>query len=145
MLNEEKFVERAIRSVANADEVIVVDGGSKDQSVSIARQTGATVIESAPGRGAQLRTGAEEATGNVFLLLHADTWLDNSAIELLRTRSRTTRPFHGCFRQRIDDSRIRYRVLERGNSIRATWLGMPYGDQAPVSYTHLTLPTILLV
>lgn len=132
-LNEEKLVERAIWSAVGADEVIVVDGGSNDQSVSLAKQTRATVIESRQGRGVQLRTGAEAATGDILLLLHADSWLHELAIPQLRAKYQATAAtgaFHGCFRQRIEDSRFRYRLLERGNAIRATWFRTPYGDQA---------------
>ena len=129
-LNEESLVENAIRSAANADQVIVVDGGSRDQSVSLAKQAGAIVIESEQGRGEQLRKGAEVATGDVLLFLHADSWLGELAIQQLREKSESTRAFHGCFRQRIDDPRFRYRIMETGNALRATWLSTPYGDQA---------------
>jgi len=134
-LNEEKLVERAIHSAVNADEVIVVDGGSRDQSVNIARQTRANVIESKQGRGVQLRAGAEVATGDVLLILHADSWLDEAAIRQLReeyqtANARGAHAFHGCFRQRIDDPRFRYRIIEQGNALRATLLRTPYGDQA---------------
>ena len=52
-------------------EVIVSDGGSKDETVSLVPPP-ARVVLSGPGRGPQLRTGAEAATGDVLLFLHAD-------------------------------------------------------------------------
>jgi rSAM/selenodomain-associated transferase 2 len=57
-------------------EVIVVDGGSTDQTVSIARQAGATVLQSLrQGRAAQMNLGAHHATGNVLYFVHADVRL----------------------------------------------------------------------
>ena len=56
-----------------AHEVIVVDGGSSDDSAAIAMRCGARVLESAAGRGFQLRVGGEAVTGNIILFLHADS------------------------------------------------------------------------
>lgn len=53
-------------------EIIVIDGGSKDKSRDIARQKGAKVITSPPGRGLQLREGAKIASGEILWFLHAD-------------------------------------------------------------------------
>lgn len=53
-------------------EIIVVDGGSTDGTPQIALSNGVHFIPTGPGRGHQLRTGAEAATGDVLLFLHAD-------------------------------------------------------------------------
>lgn len=129
-LNEEKLVEHAIASVADADQVVVVDGGSTDQSAAVAHSAGATVIHTRAGRGGQLRTGVSKATGDVYLLLHADSRLSELALCELRQLASRTKRIYGCFRQSIDDPRYRYRLLEYGNALRATWLSLPYGDQA---------------
>jgi rSAM/selenodomain-associated transferase 2 len=55
-------------------EIIVVDGGSTDQTVAKAREAGAAVEESLrKGRAAQMNVGAERATGEVLYFLHADS------------------------------------------------------------------------
>jgi rSAM/selenodomain-associated transferase 2 len=54
-------------------EVIVADGGSRDGTRDLAAVQGARVLTSAPGRGQQLRRGAEAASGEVILFLHADS------------------------------------------------------------------------
>ncbi len=54
-------------------EVVVADGGSSDATAGISRARGAALALSEPGRGIQLRAGAERATGDVLLFLHADT------------------------------------------------------------------------
>jgi rSAM/selenodomain-associated transferase 2 len=60
-------------------EIIVVDGGSTDRTPEIAEQLGCRVLTSKAGRGGQMRAGAAAASGDVILLLHADTWLPPNA------------------------------------------------------------------
>ena len=104
-LNEALAIESAIRSAASADEVIVVDGGSSDRTCDIAAALGARVAESQPGRGRQLARGAELATGDVLLFLHADTILPSGARSQIQTAlghaeglfARLVRPAQICF------------------------------------------------
>ncbi len=80
--NEALELPETLRRVAAIPEVfewIVVDGGSTDATVSVAATAGARVVSSAKGRGQQLRTGALAAQGDVFLFLHADTWVTPGA------------------------------------------------------------------
>ena len=56
-------------------ELIVVDGGSEDQTLAIADEVGAKIIRTTPSRGGQLRQGGELATGEWLLFVHADTVL----------------------------------------------------------------------
>ena len=70
---------RRARSIPEVKEIIVVDGGSQDGTVQVAAQWGCRVLTSPPGRGRQMRLGAIHASGEVVLLLHADTWLPAGA------------------------------------------------------------------
>ncbi|QIN79203.1 glycosyltransferase [Rubrobacter marinus] len=65
------LLERLSRT-PGVSEVVVSDGGSADGTCGISRALGARLVESEPGRGAQLRAGAREASGDVLLFLHAD-------------------------------------------------------------------------
>jgi glycosyltransferase involved in cell wall biosynthesis len=56
-------------------EVIVVDGGSKDDTVQIAESFGVKVLSAAANRAVQMNLGAKAATGDILLFLHADTRL----------------------------------------------------------------------
>jgi rSAM/selenodomain-associated transferase 2 len=75
-LNEERRLPSLLAALQNEDtphQTIVVDGGSRDDTISIARQYGIRVVRSPPGRGTQICAGVQEATGDVLLFLHADT------------------------------------------------------------------------
>lgn len=61
-------------------EVIVVDGGSRDETADCARPLADCVIASPRGRGRQMNVGAAQATGDILLFLHADTLLPASAL-----------------------------------------------------------------
>lgn len=74
---------RRLRLVPEVKEVIIADGGSRDDTVKLAEAAGCVVVNSAPGRGRQLRAGAERATGEVVLFLHADTWVPPEAGQAL--------------------------------------------------------------
>lgn len=66
-----------------AHEVILADGGSTDATREIARSMGVLVVECAPGRGPQMNAGAAVATGEIFLFLHADVRLRETALPQL--------------------------------------------------------------
>ena len=60
-----------LRLAPGVHEVVVSDGGSSDGTVALVRPPH-RLVRSEPGRGQQLRTGAEAATGDALLFLHAD-------------------------------------------------------------------------
>lgn len=64
---------QALRQEPTPAEIVVVDGGSRDGTASIAHRANVRVLTAARGRGAQLRAGAEAASGDVLLFLHADS------------------------------------------------------------------------
>lgn len=84
--NEEKTIHSTLENLFTKqapEEVIVVDGGSIDKTVSIASEW-TTVLESEKGRAFQMNVGAHHATGDVFLFLHADTKLPDNGLNLIR-------------------------------------------------------------
>ena len=76
--NEAQRLPLCLASVSFADDIVVVDSGSTDQTVEIARQAGARVIctDDWPGFGPQKQRGLAAATGDWVLCLDADEWLD---------------------------------------------------------------------
>lgn len=127
--NAAAHLAECLAAVAEADETIVVDGGSSDDSVAIANAAGATVIPAPRGRGQQLAAGADAASGDALLFLHADTVLDRewSAAAEAHLRDASDRP--ACFTFALDDPAWQARILERGVAVRSSLLALPYGDQ----------------
>jgi len=77
------------QAIPEMKEIIVVDAGSTDDTRAIAREHNCIVIESEPSRGKQLRLGAQRASGDVILFLHADTWLpENAGVVIAETLAR---------------------------------------------------------
>ena len=81
-LNEEAHLSGTLDSViaqTGEKEIIVVDGGSHDETLEIALSYGCKTIVSSPGRGSQMNQGAAAATKTGLLFLHADTILHKEA------------------------------------------------------------------
>ena len=138
-INEVTAIARAARSAwnAGADEVLVVDGGSVDDTMSVAQAAGCEVVVSAPGRATQQNAGAARSVGDVLLFLHADNQLSPTAIEQARELLANASIKCGAYRQRIDAKGLAYRMLERGNAWRVRCCGLPYGDQAIFMHREL--------
>lgn len=136
-LNEQDHVVRCIESAEALEagwdgpvEVVVADGGSDDRTVELATIAGAAVLVTDPGRGGQLRTGIRASSGELVVMLHADTHLAPAAGEQLAHAMCDAHIACGGFRQQIDAPGRLYRWLESGNAYRVTKWGLPYGDQA---------------
>ncbi len=129
VLNEDKILEKTLYSLQpelTGHELIIVDGGSSDTSVEIAKKYG-TVIISVKGRGKQLNAGAEQANGEIFVFLHADVWLEEGAIAAVG-RAITCGYVGGGFIQKIEGKNILYRIIEKCANLRGKYLKIFYGD-----------------
>lgn len=128
-LNAEACLPACLERTREADEIVLVDGGSSDRSVAIAAAAGAHTILSARGRGMQLRTGAEAARGDWLLFLHADTLLGHGWRDAVAKHARTHADKAGAFRLRLADAAWQARLVERAVAARVALFGLPYGDQ----------------
>ena len=141
-LDEQDIVPKAIRSAqrGNADQIIVCDGGSKDNTIQVATELNCQVIQSSAGRGKQMASGAAHADGDILLFLHADCELTSGCLDQIRENvseamdavngNQPERYPWGCFMHRIDADGWQFRWLEKGNHWRARKRGLVYGDQA---------------
>jgi hypothetical protein len=158
-LNEEKEIAGCIRCIKRDEtvkEVIVVDGGSRDQTVVQANSLGAKVIlppESGlgGGRGGLIHSGIMASTGDIVAVVHADTRITRPVFgEILRLLAFHPALVGGAVGSRFDAGGWRFRVLETVNDFRAAILGISFGDQvqffrrAPVLKSNL-FPAIPLM
>lgn len=120
---------RAARAVPI--ELLVVDGGSRDATTTIAREAGAAVLEAPRGRGRQLAAGAAATAGDWLLFLHADTHLPRGWDRLVAAFADDpeNRERAAVFALRFDDDAPAARRVERIAAWRSRLLGLPYGDQ----------------
>ena len=130
-LNEERHIAATLRAVGQSTchEVIVVDGGSTDTTVQRAKEAGANVLSSKPGRACQMNAGAAKAEGGSLLFLHADTLLPPRWGEVVPRTLGAPGVAAGAFRFRIAESFAGKSFIEWTAGVRSRWLQRPYGDQ----------------
>ena len=133
-LDEEASIARAIRSCREAGpcEVIVVDGGSRDRTVEIARGRADAVISAPRGRATQMNAGASVAGGEVLLFLHADTLLPGGSVTAVLGALQDPAVIGGAFRVRLAASH------GAGRYVRATLgiTGRMIGARGSVSRSY---------
>ena len=141
VFNEARHLEKSLSELLVGhpfDEVIVVDGGSTDASVEIvcklmsADMTGSQpipyLIQAPRGRAQQMHAGAQVASADALLFLHADTTLPPDAVEQIRNAIRGDYPC-GRFDVRLSGRHFLFRVIERLMNWRSRVSGIATGDQ----------------
>jgi rSAM/selenodomain-associated transferase 2 len=111
-------------------ELVVVDGGSRDETVHVARPLADRVLDAPRGRAAQMNAGAAAARGAVLLFLHADTRLPDDYPALVADALAPADVVGGRFDIRLDAPGLAYRVIERLIGLRSRLTGVATGDQA---------------
>jgi len=138
-LNEAATIAETVRSAraAGADEIIVVDGGSRDGTPDAARRIADAVVFSPPGRAIQMNAGAREATGEILLFLHADTTMPEGSIASVREATERNGVLGGAFFVRLVVSpdtpplrRAALRLTSRMINVRSRLFRTYTGDQA---------------
>lgn len=111
-------------------ELIVVDGGSDDGSVELARNAGVSPLAASRGRARQMNDGAARASGDVLLFLHADTQLPPQAVPLVTQALASAQRHWGRFDVRIIGRARMLRVVASLMNARSRLSGIATGDQA---------------
>jgi rSAM/selenodomain-associated transferase 2 len=132
-LNECSDIAGALDSITHQEvplETIVVDGGSTDGTVDIAKDMGARVINGPRGRGVQIHKGIVRCRGDVILILHADCRIRPGVFQ--RVREQLNRNIHtpgGALGMEYDTVTRKTRFLSWLNNCRAKYIGIAFGDQ----------------
>lgn len=132
-LNEGEGIEATLRALqawrSAGHEVIVVDGGSSDDTAALARPLANAVLSAPRGRARQMNAGAAHARGDVLLFLHADTALPPDADQLIQAATVAGAQW-GRFDVRISGRAGMLRVVAAMMNWRSRWTGIATGDQA---------------
>jgi rSAM/selenodomain-associated transferase 2 len=134
VLNEEAVLEQQLCQLARVRapydcELLIVDGGSVDQTVAIAQRFG-RIISSPRGRATQMNKGAAVATGDIFIFLHADSMLPDDAFMAIERACAAPGVVGGAFRLCFNCSQLAYRLVAFITNLRSRWRGIFTGDQA---------------
>ncbi|MGO2133654.1 MAG: TIGR04283 family arsenosugar biosynthesis glycosyltransferase [Halomonas sp.] len=131
-LNEAATIESLLTRLpakqTDAIEVVVVDGGSRDDTLARARPLVSKVLLQLPGRSRQMNAGACEARGRHLLFLHADTHLPPDA-ELLIESALSGQSVWGRFDVRLEGRHRLLPVIARAMNLRSRLTGIATGDQ----------------
>jgi len=130
VLNEAECLDKSLARlfedpwIARNGEVIICDGGSRDDSLAIAHRYPCRIVHSAAGRALQMNKGAEIAQGLQLLFLHADSVLPAKLGEQLSAAA----PW-GHFHLRLDNKAVVYRIIESAINLRSRITRVAGGDQ----------------
>ncbi|MDB5601492.1 MAG: glycosyl transferase [Xanthobacteraceae bacterium] len=134
VLNEADGIAASLAALAplreRGAELIVADGGSQDDTVTLARPLADQVVVAPRGRAAQMNAGAAVATGDMLLFLHVDTQLPPDAGTLIAQGLKQSGHAWGRFDVRIDGTHFLLPVIAAMMNTRSRLTGIATGDQA---------------
>lgn len=131
-LDEAAVIERCLRSaLPEADQVVVIDGGSADRTVEIAEAVGVVVVRGASrGRASQMNAGAGCATGDILLFLHADCELQPGWSARVRDAIAVRGRHWGRFDVALASRNPLLWIVGAAMNLRSRLTGICTGDQA---------------
>lgn len=133
--NEQAIIRDALLALQayrqQGHELILVDGGSTDETKSLAVNLYDRLLECRPGRARQMNAGAQQARGEILLFLHADSRLPENAINIIIKRfDRENSKVWGRFDVRLSGSHPLFSLIAFFMNLRSCLTGIATGDQA---------------
>ena len=118
-------------------EIIIVDCGSEDRTIDVAKIYGAKVYRSKEkNRGLQLDMGANNSSGDWLMFLHADSRLTHNWFREINSVLKRNKNYIYYFKFKINHKKIIYRVLEILVNFRSQYSKQPYGDQGLIIHRN---------
>lgn len=111
-------------------EIIVVDGSEERDTNEVIEDNAVVKLTSSRGRGIQMNTGADHASGDIFLFHHADSRLPEEAFRLIRDTLKDERIRGGAFTLRFDKAPVHMRMAYPLHDLRGRITRIPFGDQS---------------
>lgn len=118
-------------------EIILIDGGSEDGTVALAKPLCDVLVVSSKGRARQMNVGAKKSKGNILLFLHADTFLPSNFLDAIQQNITEATFVWGRFDVRLSGQSFSLRIVEFFMNIRSKWTGIATGDQAIFVQTNV--------
>jgi len=132
-LNESLLLQRLLcglnKIIDSQVEIIVVDGGSNDNTLEIASKYAHQVFVTEQGRATQMNYGAAFAKGEVLFFLHADSMLTTNAFQKLKEIVKESAYVGGAFRLQIDSNKLLLSIISQVVNLRSRFFHLVYGDQ----------------
>ena len=132
VLNESKNILPTLQSLHllndSHHEIILVDGGSHDDTLKIAEPLVDFIYSSEKGRANQMNLGAEKSSGEILWFLHADCLIPDDAYTLIH-HSLQNNHIWGRFNISLSGSKWIFRIIERLINFRSRVTSVATGDQ----------------
>ena len=130
-LNEASVLRSTLRKVGahQPHEIIVADGGSVDETLSIASEEGVKIVHAPRGKSFQMNTGARKAVGEILWFLHADSAVDSKGYLSMVETMTGNEYIGGAFALGIDSRKRTLGFISMAANWRSRRLGLVYGDQ----------------
>ena len=133
VLNEADGIRAFLASLqdlrAQGHEIIIADGGSRDDTAQQAGTLVDQIIQCPAGRALQMNAGAAVAHGDILFFLHADSLVPANCAALILNGLAHSAKRWGRFDIKLSGKRLMFRVVERFMNMRSRWTGISTGDQ----------------
>lgn len=116
-------------------DLVIVDGGSNDATINMAKEVGATFLETKPSRGRQIFAGVFACKYDWVLILHADSRLSQGWAELIPTASDPEQAYY--FKLQFDAVGFAAWWVAKWANLRSKIFTLPYGDQGILIHKNL--------
>ena len=138
-LNEARCLSETLAQIQQLSphELIISDGGSDDDTLKIAAKFTQHFLKGSAGRALQMNAGAQVATGDLLLFLHADSRIEPASYQQMLYAMKNSEIIGGAFSLLINSDRWSLQIINQFANLRSKYLGRAYGDQAFFVKKHI--------